>query len=104
MSSPLQRFKELSVDSGLEGPLSIQEGKSFTSRENSKNETSAKITNGETYLEKSSHSGVGLEMDDTERAIGDKGWKSDFQKWVMLEQAGLEGWTTLSIHGKLYIR
>lgn len=54
-------------------------------------------------MEKSSHSGVVLEMEDIERAVGDKGWKSDFQKWVMWEQAELEGWTTLSIHGKLYI-
>lgn len=48
MPCRLQRFKELSVDSGLEGPLRIQERKSFASRENSKNETSAKIMNGET--------------------------------------------------------
>lgn len=30
------------------------------------------------------------------RAVGDKGWRGNFQNWIILYQAGLEGWTKLS--------
>lgn len=42
------------------------------------------IMNGKTYLENSSWFGVGMEIKDTKRAVGNKGQERNFQNWVIL--------------------